>query len=121
MFKWVKRLTLFVSLAFVTLYTVIGLTQEQLIFFPTKLASNYQFNFAYPFEEIDVITEDSLKLHGVLFKADSSKGLIFYLHGNSGNVNTWGSLAQVYTNLNYDVFILDYRGYGKSEGRISSE
>lgn len=33
----------------------------------------------------------------------------------------WGKLAPTYTQLGYDVFMLDYRGYGKSEGKIASE
>ena len=46
---------------------------------------------------------------------------MFYLHGNGGALNTWGDIAGIYTSLNYDIFILDYRGYGKSEGSIYSE
>ncbi len=95
--------------------------QEKMIFFPVKLRADYKFNYTQKFEEISVLTSDKLKLSGLLFKADSAKGLIFYLHGNGGALDTWGNVAKPYTDLNYDIFILDYRGYGKSEGEISNE
>ncbi len=95
--------------------------QEKLIFFPQKLEKDHAFSFPQPFEEIKILAEDKKSLHGLLFKADSSKGLIFYLHGNAGSLDAWGGVAETYTRLQYDIFLLDYRGYGKSEGTIESE
>ena len=95
--------------------------QEKLIFFPQKLEKNHQFSFNQKFEEINVKTIDGISLNGLLFRADSSKGLIFYLHGNAGSLSSWGGVAETYTDLNYDIFILDYRGYGKSEGSINGQ
>lgn len=97
------------------------LFQEKLIFFPDKLDKEFKFSFDQKFEELNIRTEDNKTLNGVLFKADSSKGVIFYLHGNAGSLNTWGQVAKTYTDLDYDVFMIDYRGYGKSEGSISSQ
>lgn len=95
--------------------------QEKLIFFPQKLEKDYRFNFTQNFEEVNIRTSDSKLLNGILFKADSSKGLIFYLHGNAGSLASWGGVAKTYTDLHYDVFMLDYRGYGKSGGSINSQ
>lgn len=95
--------------------------QEKLIFFPEKLNRQYKFDFNQPFEEINIQTKDGKLLNGVLFPSDSSKGLIFYLHGNGGSIASWGEVAKTYTDLNYDVFIIDYRGFGKSEGSITSQ
>lgn len=95
--------------------------QEKLLFFPEKLAKNYTFSFTQKFEEKWIKTKDGVSLHGILFKADSSRGLIFYLHGNGGAINSWGDVAKTYNDLGYDAFILDYRSYGKSEGTISSQ
>jgi uncharacterized protein len=97
------------------------LFQEKIIFFPEKLDKNYKFEFGQKFEELNIKTTDGKLLNGLLFKSDSSRGLIFYLHGNAGSLSSWGEVAKTYTNLNYDVFIIDYRSYGKSEGEISGQ
>ncbi|MEJ8803868.1 alpha/beta hydrolase [Pontibacter sp. H249] len=97
------------------------LQQENLIIFPEKLRPDHKFSFVQEFEEVFVTATDGAKLHGLLFKVDAPKGLVFYLHGNAGSVDSWGWAAQTYTDLGYDCFVFDYRGYGKSEGSISSE
>ena len=95
--------------------------QEKLIFFPQKLEKDHRFSFGQTFEEISIRTADGKLLNAIMFKADSSKGVIFYLHGNAGSLSTWGHVAKTYEYLNYDVFMLDYRGYGKSEGSIGGQ
>jgi pimeloyl-ACP methyl ester carboxylesterase len=95
--------------------------QEKLLFFPDRLDKTYKYSFARPFEELFIKTKDGNLLNALLFKTDSAKGLVFYLHGNAGSLDKWGDVAGRYTALNYDVFMLDYPGYGKSEGAIKSE
>jgi len=97
------------------------LFQENLIFFPQKLERHYQFDFDQPFEEIYVGTEDGVLLHSLLFKVPEARGVIFYLHGNAGSLLNWASVAKTYTDLQYDVYLLDYRGFGKSGGSILGE
>lgn len=103
---------------------IIGLlyfNQESLFFHANKLERNYRFTFSENYQEVTIKTPDHIHLHGLLFHAEKPKGLIFYLHGNAGTVETWGNIATNYTKLGYDIFILDYRGFGKSEGEITSE
>lgn len=95
--------------------------QEKLIFVPTKLAADYKFDFKGNFEEINIKTIDGVSLNNLLFQADSTKGIILYLHGNGGSLKRFGEQADFYTNLGYNIFMTDYRGYGKSEGFIKSE
>ncbi len=92
-----------------------------MLFYPEMLPDDYEFNFENDFSEFFIQVDNDVKLNGLLFKSDSSKGLVFYLHGNAGSLASWGNIAQVYLDNNYDFFILDYRGYGKSQGKISSE
>src|SRR5450432_3155328 len=120
-----NKITLKIFKTLIDLYILICIAlfffQEKLIFFPDKLEKNFQFSFENKFEELNVKTKDGKLLNGILFKSDSSKGLIFYLHGNAGSLNSWGDVAKTYTDLNYDVFIIDYRGFGKSEGSIENQ
>lgn len=95
--------------------------QEKLIFFPQRLGQRHTFHFGVPFEELYIEAKDGNMLHGLLFKSGNSKGLIFYLHGNAGSLEDWGGVAETYVRLQYDIFLLDYRGYGKSGGTITSE
>jgi uncharacterized protein len=120
-----KKILLIVLIVIVGLYIIVCLAfyffQEKIIFFPETLEKNYQFGFEQKFEERNFETADGKLINGLLFRADSTKGLIFYLHGNAGSLKGWGNVAGTYTELNYDIFILDYRGYGKSEGKITSQ
>jgi pimeloyl-ACP methyl ester carboxylesterase len=110
-----------VIVAYVVICGLMYFFQEKLIFFPEKLDKNFKFAFEQEFEELSIKMSDGKFVHGLLFRTDSSKGLIFYLHGNAGSTNSWGHVAKRYTDLNYDLFLLDYRGYGKSESSVSSQ
>lgn len=119
-----KSLLIFLSVL-VGIYLVICLLmyifQEKMIFFPQTLAKDFTFRHYRNFEERYVEMEDGTDLHSLLFNAENPKGVVFYLHGNAGSLEGWGSVAENFIDLGYDVFIPDYRGYGKSEGAISSE
>jgi uncharacterized protein len=119
--KIILQILKILLIIYITTCGLLYFFQKKLIFLPEKLDKNFEFTFNREFEEINVKTKDNTILNGLLFKADNSKGLIFYLHGNAGSVRTWGEVAKTYTDLNYDVYMLDYRGYGKSEGKITNE
>lgn len=95
--------------------------QEKLIFFPQKLSPEYQFIFGGKYEEINFQTEKGISINSLLFHADSSRGLILYFHGNAGCLSTWGEAARDFLSFNYDVLLIDFRGYGKSTGKIHRE
>lgn len=115
------RLTLIISCFYVLICVVLYFSQESIIFLPTKTAPNYQYQFAQHFNEIRVKATDGKLIHSMLFKVIHPKGLIFFLHGNAGSLATWGQSADIYNELGYDVLMVDFRGYGKSEGSISNQ
>jgi len=125
MLKTLKFLTIVLLVFFVVIYVFIVsyvyFNQVGMVFQTSQLSKDYQFDYQQKFEEINITSFDGVKLNGLLFEAEKSKGLIFYLHGNAGTLETWGKIAKIYTRLGYDIFILDYRSFGKSEGEIENE
>jgi pimeloyl-ACP methyl ester carboxylesterase len=97
------------------------LMQEGLIFLPQTLPQDYAFTFPWPFDEHRVQTSDGTRLHALLFHRGPSKGVVYFLHGNAGNLQNQAGDAGFYLEQGYDFFSIDYRGYGKSPGRITSE
>jgi hypothetical protein len=94
--------------------------QDKSIFPGAQLPIGYKFIFHTPFHEYAIKTADGNILSACLFTVPKSKGLIFYLHGNGGDLQTWGTFAKYYNAFGYDVFMTDYPGYGKSTGRLTS-
>lgn len=92
------------------------------IFPETPLPPNYTFEFGYPYSEMTIYAADSTALNALLCRSsDKPKGVILYLHGSNGAAHVWGKIAPIYSRLGYDFCLLDYRGYGKSEGKVTSE
>ncbi len=96
-------------------------TQEKHFFTPTKLSVDHKFHSNRSFEELNFRTTDGVTLNSLLFKVDNPKGLIFYLHGSGESLASLEKGSDIYTQLGYDVFMIDYRGFGKSGGNITSE
>lgn len=119
-----KQLTR-ILLAGVSIYLLVGLSlylfQTRLIFQPTTLPAGHVFQFEDPFEEQTLYTPDSIALNSLLFKTVDPEGVVLYLHGNGGSLREWGQQARLFLEEGYDVFFLDYRGYGKSGGKIENE
>ncbi len=95
--------------------------QDSLLFVPEKLEANHEFSFDSDFEENYIIAPDGTKLNSLLFKVNDPVGVVFYFSGQGGSLDWWGQYADQFNKMNYDVFMYDYRGFGKSEGSIESE
>lgn len=83
------------------------------------LPPDYRYDFKETFEELSFQAKDGGMLSGVLFKADSSKGVICFWKGNGGTVIEWAQIAPQFLRLKYDILITDYRQHGKSKGEIT--
>ena len=111
----------------VIIYVVIGLLlyffQEKIIFHPQKLAFDHKYNFSIPYKEINLRVTDSRNLGIVQFTVPDSvcKGVVLYFHGNMRNIERYAPHATQFTRNNYEVWMMDYPGYGKSTGERSEQ
>ncbi|MEO1022893.1 MAG: alpha/beta fold hydrolase [Bacteroidota bacterium] len=96
--------------------------QNDIIFKPYKLAENAPLDYPFDFSERWFTMPDGIRIHTIHAKADSSQGkLVFFMHGNLGNVNTDPLKYSVFLDEGYDVLYPDYRTFGKSEGELTKE
>ena len=118
------RQLLYVGLGIVALYALllalVWWQQERLLFVPTRLAADHRFGFGSDVDEVFVDVPGA-RLHALHLRLAQPRGVVFFLHGNAGNLDGWFSEAEFYRRLNLDLFMVDYRGYGKSGGRIASQ
>ncbi|WP_460219847.1 alpha/beta hydrolase [Psychroserpens sp. MEBiC05023] len=107
------------------LYVMIGASlyflQEKILFLPTVLEQDYQYEFNYSFEEVFLKPSENVSINALHFKVENPKGVILYFHGNAGDLSRWGTIAEFFVAQDYDVFIMDYRTYGKSKGKLSEQ
>jgi hypothetical protein len=92
--------------------------QNQLIFDPNTLSNDFTFRVGV---EKEVLTPDGISINCIQLQAEKSKGVILYLHGNRGSNRRCLRQAKMFEGFGYDILMPDYRGYGKTEGSITSE
>ena len=101
------------------LLLVVYLFQDRFIFKPERLAADFTYKFDYPFKELFFNVEPGVSINGLHFYVKEPKGLILYFHGNTRSIKGWSKYARDFFRYQYDVVLVDYRGFGKSTGKRS--
>lgn len=96
------------------------LRQERLLFEPTPLPPGEPL-VADPDVHEAWIEVPGARLSVAQLRLPAPRGVVFFLHGNSGNLRDCLVDLDAFRQGNFDVVMFDYRGYGKSSGRIESE
>lgn len=95
--------------------------QEKFIFKPEKLKKDFRFQYDIPFREYFFEIEPKVSINGLHFYRENPAGLILYFHGNTRSIKGWAKYARDFYRYNYDVVLVDYRGFGKSTGKRSEK
>ena len=93
--------------------------QSHYVYYPEHIISADPSNIGLEFESVSFITEDRVKLSGWFIPSEGASGVILFCHGNAGNISHRLESIEIFHRLGLNVFIFDYRGYGRSEGKPS--
>lgn len=118
--RWLVLLLALAALLWAAAVTALWWGQEKLLFRPAVLRPDFAFKLPPDAQEtwVDV---PGARLNALHLKLPRPDGVVFYLHGNGGSLNSWFINPEFYRALNLDLFMVDYRGYGKSSGHVESE
>lgn len=117
-FRWIK--------VFIIIYCLIGiaiyLLQDYLILRPVQLPVDYKYSFDIPFKEVNIPYDTKININVVQFIPDRAlKGVVLYFHGNRRNILRYRRFVPYFTKSGYEVWMIDYPGYGKSTGLFSEK
>lgn len=119
--KPVKRMLsslLFIILSvWVLLSLLLFLFQSSYIFQPYKSVTTTPAEVNLEYEEVNLEASDGVQLHGWWVPHPAPGHTLLFLHGNAGNISHRLPSLKFFNELGVSIFILDYRGYGKSEGK----
>ena len=83
------------------------------------LPAGYAYQFDQPFREINlpVYKEKTLSIVQFTVPDSQQKGVVLYFHGNRGNIQRYARFAPQFTKNHYEIWMMDYPGFGKSTGK----
>jgi hypothetical protein len=86
--------------------------------FPTRQHEQTPNALGFAFEDVHLKTQDGTKVHGWFVPCQSSPNAptVLFLHGNAGNISHRVERLEIFRDLGVHLLLLDYRGYGQSEG-----
>lgn len=114
-----RNIIIVIVSVYVLVIIILFLFQSKLLYFPDPKILASPVDIGLAFENIYFITEDGLKLNGWYIPAENAKAAVLFCHGNAGNISHRLESIRLFNSLNLNVFIFDYRGYGRSEGAPS--
>lgn len=115
----VRILVIFVILLFFWLF--LKYFQRNSVYFPIREIEVTPKDIGLEYEDIFFKTSDGVVLNGWFISTPQSKATLIFCHGNGGNISHRLESINNFHKIGFNVFIFDYRGYGKSKGTVSEE
>jgi pimeloyl-ACP methyl ester carboxylesterase len=117
--KWLKIIIIIYIIGGAALYFL----QDYILFRPVTLKKDHKYAFAEKHKEVNIPVNENSNLNIVQFlPVDTiTKGVILYFHGNKKNISWYAKYAPYFTINGYEVWMIDYPGFGKSTGRFTEQ
>jgi fermentation-respiration switch protein FrsA (DUF1100 family) len=110
-----QLLLLFFALGLV--FFSIRYIERRTLFYPSRNLDYSPAEAGLVYEDVYLRALDNTRLFAWFIPSDSAKFTILFCHGNAGNISHRIEKLKFFHQLGCNVFIFDYRGYGKSQGR----
>ncbi len=110
-----------VVISMVLLSVLLYLMQPSFLFYPYRELVETPRAWGLEYEDVQINSADGVKLHGWYIPRQGAKRVVLFLHGNGGNISHRGDSIKIFNRLGLNVLIIDYRGYGMSDGSPSEE
>ena len=94
--------------------------QSRLVFFPDRRMAGTPADIGLGYEDVFITAADGVTLHGWFVPGEGRQTVLFF-HGNAGNISHRLDSIRIFHSLGLAVMAVDYRGYGRSEGRMSEQ
>jgi fermentation-respiration switch protein FrsA (DUF1100 family) len=104
------------ALLLLVLNGVFFLRQPQMTFYPSAEMQVTPAQWGVRYEEVQLLTADKLQLHGWYIPHPAATRTLLFFHGNGGNISHREESLAIFYRQGLNVLIIDYRGYGRSEG-----
>ncbi len=95
--------------------------QKKMVFFPDRAMVADPTHAGMPYDDVFVDTSDGIRLHGWFVPSAESELVVLFFHGNAGNISHRLESIRIFHDLGLSVFIVDYRGYGRSDGSVGEK
>ncbi len=92
-----------------------------IVYLPSRQMDHTPRAVGLAYREIFFKTKDDVTLHAWFIPAQEPKAVALHCHGNSGNISDRIDTIKIYYDMGFSLFIFDYRGYGKSNGKPSEK
>ena len=112
---------IFLLFLFIAYAIYLYLNQSKYVYHPTTSISTTPSDYGLFFEDLILETSDGIKISAWYIPLKNSKTTILFFHGNGGNISYQIGFIKIFYSLNLSALLIDYRGYGKSEGTPNEE